>query len=54
MSINHHLSQTCFQYSPEMLKDLGVEWSIIGHSERRNLFGEDDKVSLLLLSRLQY
>ena len=32
--------------SPEMLKDLGVGWTIIGHSERRNLFGEDDQVRL--------
>ena len=27
-----------------MLKDLGVQWTIIGHSERRNVFGETDQV----------
>jgi triosephosphate isomerase len=26
-----------------MLRDLGVEWVIIGHSERRQLFGETDQ-----------
>ena len=28
-----------------MLGDLGIEWTIIGHSERRNIFGESDEVS---------
>lgn len=27
-----------------MLKDLGLEWVILGHSERRSLFGETDDV----------
>ncbi len=31
--------------SPQMLKDVGVEWVILGHSERRNVFGETDEVS---------
>lgn len=31
-------------FSPDMLKDLGVEWTIIGHSERRHIFGESNKV----------
>ena len=35
-----------FYYSPQMLLDVGSEWVILGHSERRNIFNEDDKVSL--------
>ncbi len=31
-------------FSPGMLKDIGVEWTILGHSERRNIFGETDEV----------
>ena len=27
-----------------MIRDLGVEWVILGHSERRNIFGETDEV----------
>nr|CAG4635677.1 EOG090X0BSC [Artemia franciscana] len=30
--------------SPAMIKDVGVEWAIIGHSERRNVFGESDEL----------
>ena len=30
------------EISPVMLKDLGAEYVIIGHSERRRLFGEDE------------
>lgn len=28
--------------SPAMIKDLECEWAILGHSERRNVFGESD------------
>jgi triosephosphate isomerase len=46
-------AQNCFyeesgaftgEISPVMLKDLGVEYVIIGHSERRKYFGEIDEV----------
>ncbi len=32
-----------------MLQDIGIEWTIIGHSERRNIFGENDDVSIRAL-----
>ena len=28
-----------------MIKDIGCEWVILGHSERRNIFKETDEVS---------
>lgn len=34
------------EISPAMIKDVGAEWVILGHSERRNVFGETDKVIL--------
>lgn len=30
--------------SPLMIKDVGSDWVILGHSERRNVFGETDEV----------
>jgi len=30
------------EISPAMIKDIGVDWVILGHSERRNVFGEPD------------
>lgn len=29
-----------------MIKDCGVNWVILGHSERRHVFGESDEVIL--------
>jgi len=31
------------EISPQMLKDAGCTWTIIGHSERRQLFNESDE-----------
>jgi len=30
------------EISPSMIKDLGCEWVLLGHSERRHVFGESD------------
>nr|UDB72884.1 triosephosphate isomerase [Hemiscorpius lepturus] len=32
------------EISPAMIKDVGVSWVILGHSERRNVFGETDEL----------
>lgn len=40
-----------YNNSPSMVKDVGAEWVILGHSERRNVFGESDEVynSMLII-----
>jgi triosephosphate isomerase len=32
------------EISPEMLRELGVDGTLVGHSERRQLFGENDEM----------
>ncbi|KAK3103954.1 hypothetical protein FSP39_023221 [Pinctada imbricata] len=32
------------EISPSMIKDIGCKWVILGHSERRNVFGESDQM----------
>ena len=32
------------EISPAMLKDTGIKWVLLGHSERRTLFSENDAV----------
>lgn len=32
------------EISPEMIKDVGGKYCIIGHSERRHVFGENDSL----------
>jgi triosephosphate isomerase len=36
-----------------MLKDLGVNWVILGHSERRHVFGEKDEQLTLKVQAVQ-
>lgn len=33
------------EISPQQILDNGIHWVILGHSERRNVFGESDSVS---------
>lgn len=49
----HVAAQNCYKVekgaftgdiSPAMIKDNGGDYVIIGHSERRNVFGESDQV----------
>ena len=32
------------EISPAMIKDIGCDWVIIGHSERRQIFNETDEI----------
>lgn len=42
------------EVSAEMLKEIGIEWVIIGHSERRQYFGEtDETVNLKVLQAIK-
>lgn len=46
------------EVSPQMLRDAGCRWVIVGHSERRNVFGESDallaeKAAFALASELR-
>lgn len=52
-SFMHVAAQNCYkansgaftgEISPSMILDCGAKWVIIGHSERRQLFGETDKL----------
>ena len=33
-----------FYFSAEMIKDMNIPYVILGHSERRSVFGESDEV----------
>uniref|UniRef100_A0A2K6C907 Triosephosphate isomerase n=1 Tax=Macaca nemestrina TaxID=9545 RepID=A0A2K6C907_MACNE len=36
-------AQNCYKISPGMIKDCGATWVVLGHSERRHVFGESDE-----------
>jgi triosephosphate isomerase len=42
------------EISATMLSDIGVKWVILGHSERRHVFGESDEVSSYVHESLSY
>jgi triosephosphate isomerase len=41
---NYGLGAFTGEISSKHLKDIGVEWVILGHSERRTLLGETDSL----------
>ncbi len=47
---DHRAGAFTGEVSPTMLRDCGVRYVIIGHSERRNIFGEDDALIARKLS----
>jgi triosephosphate isomerase (TIM) len=49
----YHQSHGAFtgENSPQVLKDMGGQWVLIGHSERRTLFAENDE---LLAKKLKF
>jgi triosephosphate isomerase (TIM) len=46
------------EISPAMIADIGLNWVILGHSERRSIFGEGDEVlsptNLLFVSTIKF
>lgn len=40
------------EISPAMLNDIGIQWVILGHSERRNVFKENDQVGRKIITGL--
>lgn len=41
------------EISADMLVDLGVHWTLVGHSERRDIFGEKDDLLQAKITRAQ-
>ena len=41
------------EISADMLVDLGVNWTLVGHSERRDIFGETDELLQAKITRAQ-
>ena len=41
------------EISAEQLKDSGVGWTLVGHSERRTVLGEGDEVRDILFCSLE-
>jgi len=37
-----------------MIKDVGATWVILGHSERRSIFGENDQARALNASKARH
>ena len=59
----HVAAQNCYKVekgaftgdiSPAMIKDNGADYVILGHSERRHVFGESDQVISVSFNRLIY